>query len=227
MNKFTKGFAPLVAVIIIVVAAFLIGGGVAYYYVTKTQPVVQKQQSQNQQPQQQTQQTNPVQPTDQTAGYKTYANNKYGFEIKYPSNWYVDAQHSEDPTINIGKDIKGIGEIDFSNYPNATSYLFDRPKDILDVFLFIYKVDPDTNYDQFIYSYGGNGTKENITINGVKALRWTKVTTSSTPQVVSIDILIKIGGNMFDFGYSDNGNPISKNTKDIYEKIINSFKLSR
>lgn len=48
MNKFNKGFAPLVVIIIIVIVALLIGGGVGYYYATKTKSVVQIQQNQNQ-----------------------------------------------------------------------------------------------------------------------------------------------------------------------------------
>lgn len=64
MNKFDKGVASLIAIIIIVVVA-LIAGGVAYYYITKVQ---QK----------------PV--ADQTAGWKTYTNSEYGFEIKYPDS---------------------------------------------------------------------------------------------------------------------------------------------
>jgi len=65
-----KGVSTLVGIIIIVVVAVVLFGGVfAYQYFTaQTQPVVQNQQVQN----------------NQTAGWKTYTNTQYGFDVKYP-----------------------------------------------------------------------------------------------------------------------------------------------
>jgi len=64
-----SGISTLIGIIIIVAVSVILFGGVfAYqYFFVKPQPAVQ---TQNQ--------------TNQTAGWKIYTNNKYGFEIKYP-----------------------------------------------------------------------------------------------------------------------------------------------
>jgi hypothetical protein len=79
-----KGIASVILVIVIIVLVVVAGFFAYQYFSTKTQPVVQTQQNQNQQQQTVNQQTNNVQPINQTAGWKTYINNDYGFSIQYP-----------------------------------------------------------------------------------------------------------------------------------------------
>lgn len=124
MNKFNKGFIPLIAIMVIA-AVVLVGGGVVYYYVTKTQPATQTQQNQqqniqNQQLQQQTPQINIVQPTNQTAGWSAYTNNQYGFEIKYPkiNSFLVLNKPEVISSGNINNDGCFTGN---SNYPNPVT----------------------------------------------------------------------------------------------------------
>lgn len=76
--KNNKGIAPLI--VILIIAGILALGGGGYYIAQKYKaPVVQQEIAQNQTS------TQPAQ--DETAGWKTYTNDKYGFEVKYPAEY--------------------------------------------------------------------------------------------------------------------------------------------
>lgn len=68
-----KGIAPLV-VIVIVIAVLAIGG----YFVLKTKVAVAPTQSPT---------ISSTTAPNEASGWKTYTNTKYGFELKFPSNW--------------------------------------------------------------------------------------------------------------------------------------------
>jgi len=83
-----KGISTLVGIIIIVTVAVVAFGGVfAFQYFTpESQPVIQPQQVQKQQI---LDRDFPLagEPTDQTAGWKTYASTQLGISFSYPKNW--------------------------------------------------------------------------------------------------------------------------------------------
>lgn len=78
-----KGIAPI-AIILIIIGVLALGGGVWYWQ----QQELQKLQKQAEEFVQPTQQQNNA--TDETADWKTYRNEKYGFEVEYPSSWHFD-----------------------------------------------------------------------------------------------------------------------------------------
>ncbi len=88
-----KGIAPI-AIILIIAGVLVLAGGGFYLY--------QKSNSKNQNtesPVQNQQQT----AADETANWKTYKNDQYGFEVKYPSDW-------ETKIFNVGgKYLFGVG----------------------------------------------------------------------------------------------------------------------
>lgn len=84
-----KGLAPII--IILIIAAALIAGGAVYY--------IAKQKSSAPAPQAQPQANQQATTTDETANWKTYKNDQYGFGFKYPP--YTKVQE----TVNTNKNV--------------------------------------------------------------------------------------------------------------------------
>ncbi|MEK7080650.1 MAG: hypothetical protein AAB925_02380 [Patescibacteria group bacterium] len=84
-----KKVSTLVGTIIIVAVAVILFGGVfAYqYFTTKSQQNSLQQNSEFFALRQKTDQTQNL--TTETAGWKTYRNEKYGFEFNYPKEWHL------------------------------------------------------------------------------------------------------------------------------------------
>lgn len=102
MNQ--KGFANIILIVLVVVLA----GALGYFIITKKSEPVSQQQTQNSQNQipsqnlpSKTQAPSPTLPTTvKSENWKTYQNNKYGFEFGYPENWNLDVSSG-------GKDAQG------------------------------------------------------------------------------------------------------------------------
>ncbi len=73
LKSLNRGISAPIAIIIIVVCALLAGGVVVYQYygMPKEEEETSKEVL-----------------TDETADWKTYRNEQYGYELKYPKNWY-------------------------------------------------------------------------------------------------------------------------------------------
>ena len=109
MLKFlNKGIStPLAITIIIVLAVVLIGGIFSYQYY-----YLPKQENQTEIPEIKT----PEIQKDETADWKTYRSEKYGFEVKYPSspNWEINKEIDAPFIVHFGPEwcitIVGYGE---------------------------------------------------------------------------------------------------------------------
>jgi len=77
MPFLTQGKTNIVYILIVVIVAVIIGGVVFWHSMRQEVPY------QPPEPQE------PVE-VDETAGWQTYRNEEYGFEIKYPENWSAD-----------------------------------------------------------------------------------------------------------------------------------------
>lgn len=166
--------------------------------------------------------------SDKIDDWKTYSNTRYSYTIKYPSNWYVDTKFSENGFTQRGpvedNEFMG-GDTHFNNYPNLSGYNRENPapKDSLSVTLIIYKISPDITYDQFISTeHYGYDKKENITVNGIRAVRLSGVVDDS-PSITVVNTFLKVGDKMFWFNYS--GDPLTQGMKDTANKVISSFTL--
>jgi len=101
--KKQKRISTLVGIIIIIVIAVILFGGIfAYqYFATKTNNPPQVQNIQNN--------------TNQTAGWKIYTNNEYGFEMKYPNGFY--AQGHEPKMLT--------GDCNYSVFPDKCPNIYN------------------------------------------------------------------------------------------------------
>ncbi|TSC94153.1 MAG: Uncharacterized protein CEN87_606 [Parcubacteria group bacterium Licking1014_1] len=102
---------------------FLVGGGILayqYYYIPK-------QESKNivvETPKTET-------PKDPTAGWKTYTNNDYGFEFKYPTNLNLSISPSSVLGNGTVDNVGAILEADYFKYPqniSSNELTFQQPK---------------------------------------------------------------------------------------------------
>lgn len=211
MNQ--KGFANIILVVVVVILV----GAVGYFaFVKKSEPIAQ-------------QPTSTPTPTsaDSIANWKAYSNTRYAYTIKYPTNWFMNTTYSENDFTQRGQvennEFIG-GDTGFSNYPNASGYNIENPapSDLYSVSLMVYRMASNLSYDQFISSkHFGYDKKENISINGISAVRLTGVTTDLPVGVTVVNTLVKAGNKMFVFNYS--GNTIPQQIKDTANKLINSF----
>jgi hypothetical protein len=85
-----KEVSTLVGIIIIIVVAVVLFGGVFAYQ----QYLIQKSNIKNQ--------NENVKSQNGTEEWKTYANNEYGFELKYPNNWTFYNPSSDQKAFIIG-----------------------------------------------------------------------------------------------------------------------------
>ena len=128
MYQFKKQLGFALPLVILIVAIVIIAGGVGYYFYKTSQE------------QKEGEIAGPEQVIDETADWKTYRNEKYGFEIKYPTNYwlYGDLLLNEetkmfyaDPVIvNLNKNLtrkEGVNNEEI--YTNVTEFT-KRPKTI-------------------------------------------------------------------------------------------------
>lgn len=79
---------------LLIVVGLIIGGVFAYIYFSKSQNPMTNVQSNS----------NIQNPNTETADWKTYRNNEYGFEFKYPKEWAIAEERGEDYfLVLIGK----------------------------------------------------------------------------------------------------------------------------
>lgn len=170
-DQYKKGFAsPLLLALI---AILLIGGGV-YVYV------------QNNQVNQATvvSQFSLATSSEQTSGWKTYLNEKYGFAIKYPPTWVVSSDKQA---------ISGETSVVFSGKPDTVSMFFDADKNAN-----IYNPGHNMTIDDVLSHSSSNFLSSYVTVDGRKSLKQYSAATGCyentvyVPQASSTEIYLSI-----------------------------------
>jgi hypothetical protein len=169
-----------------------------------------------------------------TSDWKTYRNEKYGYSMRYPKGWYVDDRFANQDFSQRGPkedaELMG-GDTLFSNYSDAYNFnLGNRPLDIKQLSLVVFRIDPNISYDQFKYGYvEGDEKRSFLEINGEMAYKIERTNTDHPVGVKVVTILLKKGNEMFllAYTYDPNGTQIQSDTLSTYEKMIESFGLVR
>jgi len=106
------GISTLVGIVIILlVAGVLFGGVFAYQYFAKSPALLE---AQSQQIQTQNPQADNMEPVNQTAGWQTYTNTEYGYELQYPNGWFLfHSQWSPGGPIYSAENLNVQGSIIF------------------------------------------------------------------------------------------------------------------
>ena len=163
---------------------------------------------------------------------KLHTSARYGYSIKYPNTWFVEADNSELDYTARGPEEDQIfigGDTVFSNYPAPTSYTPSTvPEDLFNVVLFIYRVDSNLTFDQFIKQQKmGVTKKETIQLAGLPALKITSVPTGDASGIIIVNTLVKVGTKMFVFGYNWNVNKFDQQNIDLADQLIKTFALTK
>lgn len=166
--------------------------------------------------------------SDKTKGWNTYTNNRYGYTISYPSNWFADTTSSEEPVAKRGgpgdanAEFLG-GDTSWSNYKGSFD-LESVPEDIQTIFLMISRQDNATTLDEYLKAKNFDFTnKETVQINGITGVRISGGSPDASGQDVEHIILMKNG--LF-FIFSNGAGKKSADARDVLETMISTLKFT-
>jgi hypothetical protein len=159
--KNNKGIAAILIVLIII--GVLVLGGIYYFLVKKTQKPVSCTLEAKICPDGSTVGRTgpncefaecPAEKSDETADWKTYKNEEYGFEVKYPNNWYAEPEDLADLSAKLS--------IIFGNYPIKES---SGRKDYTSVNFVVEETPALDEYLNEMKKYGAKIEETNIASN--------------------------------------------------------------
>lgn len=231
MKNTQKGF--IIPLLIVVIAVLAIGAGVYVFEQGKTKQVEQQSTTNNQTiPTSTSQATTPS--ANQYAEWKTYSNTVYHYSIKYPNNWFVNTQYSNQDFTPRGPaphDYIG-GDTSISNYSQAQIDQYQKtngelayPTDYTVVSWMFWKTQTQSNLDSTPVDVD-SFKKENVVINGVPGVKTTTLGQrgiGGATKPNSVGINFKLNGESVNIGYGfDSSNA---NVTKIADQIISSFTL--
>lgn len=170
----------------------------------------QNQQTDNS-PQQQTQQTPPA--VDETASWQIYNNTRFGFEFKYPGNWYIVGTHS---LINHDAQL-------LSNYKNADSFdLGSTPGDLKSIFFETYDIGKNSILDDLKPKSGLVSFEKFTTSQGLEG-RKSVAYLSDAPVGNHTHIYFLKNGLVVSFSLGTG----SEDQVKLLEQILSTFKFTK
>jgi hypothetical protein len=164
----------------------------------------------------------PTPTPDPTADWKTYTNEKYGFEFKYPSK--KAAEFLEEPYNGFCNDDKRRGVVSLLLWPEGKKLpVVGEEIGVNDVSLFIYGEENkenlstekwvEKNCPQLLSGY----KKENYEISGLSAVKYTRIDEGmGAPGIQPYIFLLKNNKLFYIHPYGN---------KDIFDQILATFKF--
>ncbi len=172
--------------------------------------------------------TTPTVPTVFEIVWQPYNNIKYGYSLKYPKEWYLDA-------INAEKDFVGDlgGNIFFSNKKDPVDLLMNAnpPTDLVTLTLTVYKISAKTTVAQFIKDkqYTTAFSQSNVNYGDFEGKQLLYVLTNKDKkEIVNLITVLKKNDRIYVFSYNSfkpDQNTLPKEVETIHDKIIQSFKV--
>lgn len=146
---------------------------------------------------------------DITADWKTYRNDKYGFEVKYPNN-FVASRQTED-----------------SLYLSSNQSCFEKRKLASPGYVGKGCLHPTVLVrDGRVVEEGVGVTRDIIKINGLNGERIINQSNKTGDEYASITIEFEKGGKWYVFNIINN--PVdNKIAKDTIDKILSTFKFTK
>ena len=174
-------------------------------------------------------------PVQSQSNWQTYTNTKYNYSIKYPNNWYINAQYSNldfTPRGPAPHDYIG-GDTSVSNYSEAYINDYQRkngdlayPLDYTVISWMFWKTPLTTSSNPLVKDDADSVKKEDIVINGVPGIKTTilgqhGIGGATKPNSVSIGF--KLNGEYLNISYGfDSSN---SNVSVMVDQIMNSLTL--
>jgi len=145
-----------------------------------------------------------------TADWRVYANTQYGFEAKYPSNWYLEKR----------------GDFDIvSNYEDSSQYdLGSVPADLESIFITKQDVSTNETYDSLKKSFGNLvAWNKFISQYNVEGRLYTTYSNDHPVGNHTGAVILDSKGHKITFSLGTS----SEDIKDLLTQILSTFKFTK